>query len=202
MRVSRSEQQERNRRALVVSARRMLAAAGPSVTLEAIADDAGLTTGAVYSIFGSKQKLFAAAVEDQFAGQIDIVREVSATDLDLPGVLVAYARRFQALASAAGPVACRTELSEMLLLVEDDDFRLHCRELKRQELQRLTRMLTGRVIPHTRPRRRTTAEQAGQLAAALRAVLSGFAVQAYLDGGTRDCEVAEKACAALARMVG
>ena len=66
--LTRAEQQSRTRAALVVSARRVFGRDGfNGANLAAIAREAGLTKGAVYSNFDSKADLFLAVLDDDLA---------------------------------------------------------------------------------------------------------------------------------------
>jgi AcrR family transcriptional regulator len=60
--MTRKERQVQSREALVEAARQALAASGLRCTLEEIAERAGLTKGAVYSNFGSKEELIRQAL--------------------------------------------------------------------------------------------------------------------------------------------
>jgi AcrR family transcriptional regulator len=67
--LTRAEQQSRTRAALVVSARRVFGRDGfNGANLAAIAREAGLTKGAVYSNFDSKADLFLAVLDDDLVG--------------------------------------------------------------------------------------------------------------------------------------
>lgn len=67
-RLSRSEQVERNRAALLDAARDVFLDAGYlGATVDAIADRAGFSTGVVYSQFGGKPDLFLALIERRIA---------------------------------------------------------------------------------------------------------------------------------------
>lgn len=64
----RTETRERNRNALLAAAAELAAEHGYARTsVNAVATRAGLTSGAVYSIFGSKSALFAALMEPRLA---------------------------------------------------------------------------------------------------------------------------------------
>jgi AcrR family transcriptional regulator len=66
--LTRAEQQSRTRAALVASARRVFGRDGfHGANLAAIARDAGLTKGAVYSNFDSKADVFLAVLDDDLA---------------------------------------------------------------------------------------------------------------------------------------
>ena len=65
-RLSRAEQNDRNRALLFAAARRVFLARGyHAATLEQIADEAGFSKGVVYSRFTSKADLFLALLEDR-----------------------------------------------------------------------------------------------------------------------------------------
>ncbi|MEV0677737.1 TetR family transcriptional regulator [Actinosynnema sp. NPDC050436] len=197
MRLTRSEQQERNRAALIEAARATIAARGAAASLDAIAEAAGLTTGAVYSIFGSRRELFRATVEDQFRDRPEQVARLAATDLDLAGVLRACAAEHPL---PADDDLARTELHEMLLVMGDDRLRAQVAAILAADLDRVTGLLTGRVVPGTDPVRRCTPEQARRVATALRAVLTGYGVHALVDRDPRDARAISDTCAALAAL--
>jgi AcrR family transcriptional regulator len=65
-RLSRAEQNDRNRSLLLAAARRVFLARGYyAATLEQIADEAGFSKGVVYSRFASKADMFLALLEDR-----------------------------------------------------------------------------------------------------------------------------------------
>ena len=67
-RLSRAEQTERNRAALLASARRVFLERGyHGASVDQIADAAGFSTGVVYSQFGGKADLFLALLEARIA---------------------------------------------------------------------------------------------------------------------------------------
>ncbi len=67
-RLSRAEQNDRNRALLLDAARRVFLARGYyAATLEQIADEAGFSKGAVYSRFTSKADMFLVLLEDRIA---------------------------------------------------------------------------------------------------------------------------------------
>jgi AcrR family transcriptional regulator len=67
-RLSRAEQNDRNRALLFEAARRVFLARGyHAATLEQIADEAGFSKGVVYSRFASKADMFLALLEDRIA---------------------------------------------------------------------------------------------------------------------------------------
>ena len=65
-RLSRAEQNDRNRALLLAAARRVFLERGYfAATLDQIADEAGFSKGAVYSRFASKADMFLALLEDR-----------------------------------------------------------------------------------------------------------------------------------------
>jgi AcrR family transcriptional regulator len=67
-RLSRAEQNDRNRALLLAAARRVFLARGYyAATLEQIADEAGFSKGVVYSRFASKADMFLALLEERIA---------------------------------------------------------------------------------------------------------------------------------------
>ena len=83
-RLSRAEQNDRNRALLLAAARRVFLDRGYyAATLEQIADEAGFSKGAVYSRFASKADMFLALLEDRIAeraGQnAGLARELAGT---------------------------------------------------------------------------------------------------------------------------
>lgn len=70
-RLTRQEQKERTRRRLLDTATRMLAERGyHAASVEAVAEEAGLTKGAVYSQFADKEDLFFACFDDFLSGRM------------------------------------------------------------------------------------------------------------------------------------
>jgi AcrR family transcriptional regulator len=95
--LTRAEQQSRTRAALVASARRVFGRDGfHGANLAAIAREAGLTKGAVYSNFDSKADLFLAVLDDDMAGlepeswdpvaRFDSGADLSGQSVRLPGL--------------------------------------------------------------------------------------------------------------------
>src|SRR4051794_27001265 len=89
----RTETKHRNRAALIAAAIDEMAARGfQEARLDDIAARAGLTTGAVYSIFGSKRKLMDAAIALLAAEFAEELAALHAPRLALLDVVRGYAR--------------------------------------------------------------------------------------------------------------
>jgi AcrR family transcriptional regulator len=112
-RLSRREQNERNRAAILESARAVFLGAGyHGASVDAVAREAGMTTGAIYSRFEGKADLFLALLEQriaeralQFAGVGGATRASAAEE---------FARRWSEI--------MRSDLDWSLLVIE---FRVH-----------------------------------------------------------------------------
>lgn len=171
MRVTRAEAKQRNRRALLEAARRIVARDGHRARLEEIAEQAGLTTGAVYSLFGSKNGLLIALVTDYLGPHYEGIEQAVPADLDLLEAIDAFARYYRR--TCADPDALRHlsfEISLQDTALRDPDLRAKLATSIRAHEQRLTAVFTGRSHHGTT----VTAQQAQRLAAALRALMVGL----------------------------
>ena len=87
-RLSRAEQNDRNRALLLAAARRVFLERGYyAATLDQIADEAGFSKGAVYSRFASKADMFLALLEDRIAERAAHAEHTVAVTEDGPQVL-------------------------------------------------------------------------------------------------------------------
>jgi AcrR family transcriptional regulator len=171
MRVTRAEAKERNRRALLDAARRIVARDGHRARLDEITEQAGLTTGAVYSLFGSKNGLLAALVTDHIGRYYDRIERAVPAGLDLQDAVEAVARQYCRIID--DPDALRHlsfEISLQDTALRDPDLQARLAESVREHQERLTALFAGR------PHRGTslTGRQAQRLATALRALLVGL----------------------------
>src|SRR5690242_9466867 len=99
MRMTRAETKDHNRRALLAAAREIVARDGHRAKLDEIAARAGLTTGAVYSLFGSKNDLFVALVADHLDPHADRLAAAIPADVGLVDAVAAVARYYHRLCS-------------------------------------------------------------------------------------------------------
>ena len=100
-RLSRAEQNDRNRALLLDAARRVFLERGYyAATLDQIADEAGFSKGAVYSRFASKADMFLALLEDR-------ITERAAQNTRLAGEL-----------AGTGNFSALLELAELWLTIE------------------------------------------------------------------------------------
>ncbi|SOR76651.1 transcriptional regulator BetI [Streptomyces chartreusis NRRL 3882] len=177
MRMTRAETKERNRRALLEAARRVVTRDGHGARLEEIAEQAGLTTGAVYSLFGSKNGLLTALVADHLGPHYDGIDQAVPASLDLLAAVEAFAHFYAR--TCANPEALRhlsfeTSLQDMAL--RDPELKARLATSIQAHEERLAELFTGR--PHQGST--VSARQARHLARALRALLSGLGQRAVL----------------------
>jgi AcrR family transcriptional regulator len=171
MRVTRAESKERNRRALLDAARRIVARDGHRARLDEIAEQAGLTTGAVYSLFGSKNGLLAALVTDHVGPHYDRIELAVPAQLDLLDAVGAVARHYRRIVE--DPDALRHlsfEISLQEQALRDPDLHARLAASVEEHEARLTTLFTGRVHRGTA----LTRHQAQRLATSLRALLVGL----------------------------
>ncbi|HET6509675.1 MAG TPA: TetR/AcrR family transcriptional regulator [Baekduia sp.] len=198
-RLSRIETQEANRRALLDATREVVAVGGAAIRLEVVAERAGLTTGAIYSIFGSKSDLLVALLADELSRVDEAAPFEADPSLTLAEVIIRYVEAWQA--AYAGPSKGTTafELQVFLSALEDERLLAQLREALDADLQRLVGLLVDRVVDPASSHRTTLAE-ATAVATAIKAVLTGFGLRRPVTGDTD--ALARDACVALAGLVG
>ncbi|WP_055692117.1 TetR/AcrR family transcriptional regulator [Streptomyces prasinus] len=169
--MTRAEAKERNRRALLDAAFQVVARDGYRAKLDEIAERADLTTGAVYSLFGSKNGLVLALVADHLRPYYEEIEQAVPAGLDLLEAVDAFARYYRR--SCDGPDA----LSHLSLQFTLLDMALHDPELRsrlamsiRSQEEHLIALFTGR--PHGGGV--VTTRQARRLTIALRALFVGL----------------------------
>ncbi|MFF3157650.1 TetR/AcrR family transcriptional regulator [Streptomyces sp. NPDC057910] len=169
--MTRAEAKERNRRALLDAAFQVVSRDGYRAKLEEIAARAGLTTGAVYSLFGSKNGLVVALVADHLRPYYEEIQQVAPAELDLLEAVDAFARYYRRSCDAPDALA-RLSLQITLL-----DMALHDPELGsrlatsiRSQEEHLAALFTGRSHNGSV----VTSHQAQRLTTALRALFVGL----------------------------
>ncbi|MFZ4134050.1 TetR/AcrR family transcriptional regulator [Streptomyces koyangensis] len=169
--MTRAEAKERNRRALLDAALEVVARDGYRARLDEIAARAGLTTGAVYSLFGSKNGLVVALVDDHLRPHYEEIEQAVPAGLGLLEAVDAFARHCRRGLDAPD---VRAALSLQIALL---DMALHEPALGarlaasvRSQEDRLAALFTGR--PHAGGA--VTPHQARRLTTALRALLTGL----------------------------
>ena len=195
VRLSRSQAREANRRALLDATRELVARDGASVRVEAIAMAAELTTGSIYSIFGSKNNLLVALLADEMSRD-DIVRELSADRrLSLAAVIDRYVEAWFGVHGDDSKAQTALELQILLSALADERLLDQLTDALNSDIQNLTLMLEDRVVDVDRPAERTSPATAALIARALRALLTGFGLhQVVLPDSV---ELARRSCRAL-----
>ncbi|MFI0352365.1 TetR/AcrR family transcriptional regulator [Actinomadura sp. 9N407] len=169
--MTRAETKERNRRALLDAAFRVISRDGHRAKLEEIAERADLTTGAVYSLFGSKTGLVVAVVADHLQPHYEEIDQAIPADVGLLEAVDAFARYYRR--SCDAPDA----LSGLSLQITLLDMALHDPELSSQlaasvraQESHLIALFTGRSYDG----KVVTSHQAQRLVTALRALFIGL----------------------------
>jgi AcrR family transcriptional regulator len=156
---------------LLDAARRIVARDGHRARLDEITEEAGLTTGAVYSLFGSKNGLLAALVTDHIGRHYDRIEQAVPAALGLQDAVEAVARHYRRIIE--DPDALRhlsVEISLQDTALRDPDLQARLAASLREHQERLTGLFTGR----THHGGALTRPQALRLATALRALLVGL----------------------------
>ncbi|MEV0203242.1 TetR/AcrR family transcriptional regulator [Nonomuraea sp. NPDC050691] len=169
--MTRAEAKERNRRALLDSARQVVSRNGHRATLEEIAEQAGLTTGAVYSLFGSKNGLLIALLTDYLGPHYEDLEQAVPPGLGLADAVGAFARHYRRLCD--DPDALRHlsfEISLQDLALRDPGLRPRFAASVRAHEERLTALFAGRAHDGAA----LSPRQAQRLATALRGLLVGL----------------------------
>ena len=193
----RAEAKAANRRALLDAAIALIARDGAGARLDAIADAAGLTTGAIYSIFGSKNDLLVAVLADEIS-RVDTAIDGYDPALPLDAVIDRYVQTWIATYSGYSKTQAAFELHLLLSAVESDDLRLRLTEMLDAEIGQLARLFENRIIDPARPSARTSPQQATAIAKAVKAVLSGFGLrEPFMADVSGLADLARQSCLAL-----
>jgi AcrR family transcriptional regulator len=195
MRLTRAEAVQANRQALLAAARRQIVADGPSVSVEAIAAAADLTTGAIYSIFGSKRDLLIEVLIDDIAQSDAILADFVDPAPSLRDVIERYTDAWFALSSNGAGLPTPFELQVILDAIGDERLAHKLVTALDNEVDRLTDLLTNRRVDDSNPHRVTTADEARSIAHALKATITGFALRKALIPQSRD--LIRRSCVAL-----
>ncbi|MCO1578868.1 TetR/AcrR family transcriptional regulator [Crossiella sp. SN42] len=178
----RAESKLRNSHALVTAARHLFLADGyHRVGIQAIATEAGLTIGAIYSLFGSKQGLLHAVLADLAGGVEREARALAAEpELDAPAVVARYVRAYHDFVSTVqGWRALRLEVEALTLVLGSDEPERALVEFGAGSRVALTELLRGRELAG----RRLGAVRAERASVAVTALVRGLAVQSAVEPG-------------------
>jgi AcrR family transcriptional regulator len=198
--VRRAEAKAANRRALLDAATTLIARDGAGARLDAIADAAGLTTGAIYSIFGSKNDLLVAVLADEIS-RVDVAIDGYDPALPLDAVIDRYVQTWLATYSGYSKTQAAFELHLLLSAMEGDDLRLRLTEMLDAEIGQLARLFENRIIDPAQPSARTGLQQATAIAKAIKAVLTGFGLrEPFMADVSGLADLARQSCLALAAL--
>ncbi|MGW7252930.1 TetR/AcrR family transcriptional regulator [Streptomyces sp. NPDC054834] len=169
--MTRAEAKERNRRALLDAAFQVVSRDGYRAKLDEIAERADLTTGAIYSLFGSKNGLVVALVADYLRPYYEEIEQAVPAELDLLGAVDAFARHYRR--SCDAPDA-RSALSLQITLLDmalhDPDLGAQLAVSIRSQENHLIELFTGRSHNGSV----VASHQAQRLTTALRALFVGL----------------------------
>ncbi|MFB7718903.1 TetR/AcrR family transcriptional regulator [Nocardia sp. NPDC056100] len=169
--MTRAETKERNRRALLDAAFGIVSRDGYRAKLEEIAARAEVTTGAIYSLFGSKNGLVVAMITDYLSPHYTEIEQAITAEMDLLGAVEAFARYYRRSCDAPDALSGLTlQITLLDMAVHDPDLGTQLAESIRAQEHHLTALFTGRSHnAHT-----VTPAQAQRLATALRALFVGL----------------------------
>ncbi|MGW2018655.1 TetR/AcrR family transcriptional regulator [Streptomyces sp. NPDC001927] len=169
--MTRAETRERNRRALLDAAFQVVSRDGYRAKLEEIVERAGLTTGAVYSLFGSKNGLVVALVADHLEPYYEEIEQLVPAEADLLEAVDAFARHYRRGCDAPDALP-RLSLQITLLdmALHDPDLGAQLATSVRAQESHLAALFAGR--PHNGGV--VTPHQSHLLATALRALFVGL----------------------------
>ncbi|GAA4239022.1 TetR/AcrR family transcriptional regulator [Actinomadura meridiana] len=184
MRRTRSEAKEHNRRALLDAALQVVSRDGYRAKLDEIAERAGLTTGAVYSLFGSKSGLVVALVTDYLRPHYEEIEQTVPAELDLLEAVDAFARYYRRSCDAPDAMAALTlQITLLDMAAHDPDLRSRLAASIRAHEDHLIELFTER----SHSAGVLTSHQAQRLVIALRALFVGLS-QGVILGLTHDAD--------------
>ncbi|MBJ3806998.1 TetR/AcrR family transcriptional regulator [Streptomyces flavofungini] len=200
--MTRAERRGENRAALVDAALAEMGARGyRAARLEDIAERAGLTTGAVYSIFGSKRSLLVAAVErltQRLRDGLAVVLDDE--ELTLGEALRAFGRVLHGLAGdERAPQWFAFELEAAVVGLRDAELGRTLDAHAEEVAELLRQVFAGRVLAGGG---RSTDEDAARLAPAAHALAAGLAQRVVREPGALGAEYVADAVGALEGLVG
>lgn len=183
----RAESKRRNREALLAAARDLFLAHGyHEVGIQAIATTAGLTIGAIYSLFGSKQDLLLAVLADLSDAVATELRALAERpELDAQQVVTRHARTYhRSVSTVDGWRVLRLEVDALTVLLGGEDPEQALAKNATGSQRVLAELLTGRELAGAR----LTPARAERAAAAVTAVLRGLAMQQAVRPGAASAD--------------
>ncbi|NYV73029.1 TetR/AcrR family transcriptional regulator [Streptomyces sp. UH6] len=169
--MTRAEAKERNRRALLDAAFQVVSRKGYRARLEEIAERAGMTTGAVYSLFGSKNNLVVAMVTDYQLPHYEEIDMAVPAGADLLEAVDGFARHYRRSCDAPNALpALSLQIALMDMSLQDPELRAQLGASVQTQERHLIALFTGRS--HNGDI--VTSHQAQRLVTALRALFVGL----------------------------
>ncbi|WP_326701148.1 TetR/AcrR family transcriptional regulator [Streptomyces sp. NBC_01754] len=169
--MTRAEAKERNRRALLDAAFHVVSRDGYRARLDEIAERAGLTTGAVYSLFGSKNGLVVALIADCLRPYYEEIEQAVPAGLDLLEAVDAFARYYRRSCDAPDALSgLSLQITLLYMALDDPELGAQLAASVRSQEKHLVALFTGR--PHDGSV--VTSQQAQRLTTALRALFVGL----------------------------
>ncbi len=181
------------RSALLASAVRVFGRQGiANTSLSEIAAEAGLTKGAVYSNFASKDDLLLAIMEDHLIERMQDATAVFDSDLSTPAAVRAAGARL--LASMVDDANWHALLLEYWTIARHDDALLARLAAKRREV----RTVVAKAIAHAADTHQVTLPiTAEELTVTLMALSNGYAMEHGIDENSVPPDLFEKVLALL-----
>jgi AcrR family transcriptional regulator len=179
---------EQTRREILDAAGRAFARHGfHGASVEAVAAEAGLSTGAIYSNFKSKDELFLTLYEERLATRAREIRAAVGETADAGEALAAAAANVTRMFRSS-PEWLLLYFEFALLAARDPKFGRRFRDLRRRGLEQLTRGIEDGL-------RRAGADPSGaeRIARAVRAVGYGLALEHVLGEAKREDRALEDA---------
>ena len=198
MRLTRSEAKAANRNALLDAARVLVSQDGASVSVDAIAAAADLTSGAIYSIFGSKNDLLVALIAANMERINTFLERIDDPTLTVEQAIDAYLNAWLSTYQSDSAAQNIFALQVVLAAAEDEGLTQKLTDSTTAEVSAVARLFVDRVVPGTD--RRCTPEQAHDLALAIQATLSGFTLRENFTPD-QSVELIRRSCRALAGII-
>jgi len=198
MRLTRSEAKAANRRALLDAARVLVAQDGAAVPVDAIAAAADLTSGAIYSIFGSKNDLLVALIAENMARIDEFLEPIHDPTLTVEQAIDAYLDAWLASYYADTAAQNMFALQVVLAAAEDEGLTRKLTSATTAEVSAVARLFVDRVVPGTD--HRCTPGQARDMALAIQAILSGFTLRENFSPD-QSVDLLRRTCRAIACIV-
>ncbi|MEU7019207.1 TetR/AcrR family transcriptional regulator [Streptomyces sp. NPDC046203] len=196
--MTRAETKERNRSALLTAAFEVVSRDGYRARLDEIAERAGLTTGAVYSLFGSKAGLVVALVTEHLRPHYEEIARAVPAGPDLLDAVDAFARYYRRGCDAPDArAALSLQITLLDMAVHDAGLAARLAESIDAQEGALIELFTGRTYQG----RALTSDRSRRLVTGLRALFVGL-TQGVVLGLAREADEQFFADAARALAVG